>query len=158
MLDSDWLIPDLCLIVLLRIDFKVSCNRTPEDTPLWLNARPEVAIRMVYMKALGDYTGLSTCNLASWLWPSADIIKPKSVDYFIHSSDHWLIYLMGGGTLGADNEVGGASIVCKQSRAPSTLLSVSSFRRPWSIYWVNSISKVPIIYIYRTRVNHWTRV
>ena len=37
---------------------------------------------------------------------------------------------MGGGTLGADNEVRGAPIVCKQWRAPPTVLSISSFRRP----------------------------
>ena len=38
---------------------------------------------------------------------------------------------MGGGTLSANNEVGGAPIVCTQWRAPLTLLSVSSFCRPW---------------------------
>ena len=38
---------------------------------------------------------------------------------------------MGGGMLSVDNEVRGAPIVCKQWRAPPTLLSVSIFRRPW---------------------------
>ena len=42
----------------------------------------------------------------------------------------YYVWAMGGGTLSADNEVGGAPIVCRQWRAPPTFLSVSSFRRP----------------------------